>query len=240
MGATMLRRASSNFSFLPATTCASVCGGAAGVSRRSPWLRGLGPARRLRRRGAVTSIVGKRGGAGSGGRGSATAPGRRDRQQQRAAPEAAKWVLTNTDMVPIPMKPPPIRRGRRIRRLAVDMRRTDFDLSGGSAAHDAAIPRGSSSNRCQEMGGARGWKATRAEFRWTNSASVIRYRNSTACGSSNSGGVANNTVLATPSRRRSRRRRGAGRNRDWTALLLADATASARDGRGKIRMRRPD
>jgi hypothetical protein len=41
--------------------------------------------------------------------------------------------------------------------LAVDIRRTDFDLSPReSAAHDAAILLGSSINRCQEAGGARG------------------------------------------------------------------------------------
>ena len=81
--------------------------------------------------------------------------------------------------------------------LAVDARRIDFEfIPGGMAAHDAAIPLGSSNLRCQERGGARGWNATRAEFKWTNSASVVRYRNSTACGSSNSGGVANSIALA--------------------------------------------
>jgi hypothetical protein len=44
-------------------------------------------------------------------------------------------------------------------------------------------------NRGQEWGGARDWNARCAEFRWTNSASVVKYRSSTACGSSNSGGA---------------------------------------------------
>jgi len=51
------------------------------------------------------------------------------------------------------------------------------------------LPTASSINRCQERGGARGWKATRAELRWTNPASVVWYENSTACGNNNSGGV---------------------------------------------------
>jgi hypothetical protein len=49
---------------------------------------------------------------------------------------------------------------------------------------------------CQEAGGARGWKASEAELRWTNSASVVRYGKSTACGSNNKGGVATSSVLA--------------------------------------------
>src|SRR5882672_11710731 len=76
-------------------------------------------------------------------------------------------------------------------------RRIDFDLSlGGSAACHAAIPFGASVNRCQEAGGARDWNGERTEFRCANSASVVRYRSSMACGSSNSGGVANSTALA--------------------------------------------
>src|SRR5882672_1637601 len=77
-------------------------------------------------------------------------------------------------------------------------RRIDFDLSlGGSATCHAAIPLGASVNRCQEAGGARDWNGERTEFRCANSASVVRYRNSMACGSSNSGGAENTRVLAS-------------------------------------------
>src|SRR5258708_10930909 len=58
-------------------------------------------------------------------------------------------------------------------------------------------PEGASINRCQETGGARDWNAGWIEPRWANSASVVRYRNSTACGSSSTGGVANSTLPAS-------------------------------------------
>ena len=58
-------------------------------------------------------------------------------------------------------------------------------------------PEGASINRCQEIGGARDWNAGWTEPRWANSASVVRYRSSTACGSSNTGGVANSKLLAS-------------------------------------------
>src|SRR5512141_2079975 len=55
----MLRRASSSLVFCPATTCASVCGGAAGVSRVRPvTTRVLGRRGGCARRGATTSISG--------------------------------------------------------------------------------------------------------------------------------------------------------------------------------------
>jgi hypothetical protein len=84
--------------------------------------------------------------------------------------------------------------------LAVHVRRTDCNSPERIAAHEAANPMGSSSYRCQETGGARGWKATRAEFRWMNPASVVRYKTSIACGSNSSGGVANSIVFASARR----------------------------------------
>ncbi len=84
------------------------------------------------------------------------------------------------------------------------------DLAGLPSVIDGLIPtspdgichawRGdpslSSLDRCQEIGGARGWKATRTACRWMKPASVVRCRNATASGSCSSGGAANNTVLA--------------------------------------------
>src|SRR6201746_2435874 len=55
----MLWRAGSNVAFLPATTCASLGGGSAGVSRRTPVVtRVLGRRGGCARRGATTSMPG--------------------------------------------------------------------------------------------------------------------------------------------------------------------------------------
>jgi hypothetical protein len=120
------------------------------------------------------------------------------RLQSISAVEAANAGFDNTDIIPILI--------RRRRSVVIDkfgkkrlpsIRDEPISIyPGGPPRITRRFPTASSINRCQERGGARGWKATRAELRWTNPASVISYKNSTACGSSNGGGVANNTVPA--------------------------------------------
>src|SRR6266700_1608135 len=183
----MLCRASSNFSFWPATTCSWVCGGGtAGVSRRFP---------------VTTRVLGRRGGCArcSGlttvmlGRLVVPPPAVCDiavplrPSSSDAELERRSVLLTRSFIVPILINQLP-KRHQRIRRLpAVFVRRVD---SKEPVAHSAWRGDRALIERRQEAGGARGWKAVPADFRWTNSASVVRYRNSIACGSNNSGGVA--------------------------------------------------
>ena len=65
-------------------------------------------------------------------------------------------------------------------------------------AADARRPLGAhQSIEVRRAGGARDWNAGCTEPRCANSASVVRYRSSIACGSCSSGGVANRTLLAS-------------------------------------------
>ena len=74
---------------------------------------------------------------------------------------------------------------------SVEKRRTDFDLSLMDQSRvTRRSPRGASTDGYQEAGGARDWNAGWTEAGESNSASVVRYSSSTACGSCNSGGVA--------------------------------------------------
>ncbi|OIQ62998.1 hypothetical protein GALL_554680 [mine drainage metagenome] len=102
----MLRRASSNFSFLPAITCASVCGGAAGVSRRCPLVTAVrGRRGGCARRGATTSMPGSAVvplPAGSGVCARAEPP--RWPRMTAVALDAAIIDLMDTDIVLIPIR----------------------------------------------------------------------------------------------------------------------------------------
>ena len=194
----MFLRASSNLSFLPAITCASVCGGAAGVSRRCPLVT-LVRGRRggWARRGATTSMLGSAVvplPAGSGVCARAELP--RWPRMSAVALDAATIDFMDTDIFLIPIRLlPDSSQALRIRRKRLpSVYDGSIPRSRRSAAY-AAIA-GTSNDRCQESGGARGRNATDTEFRWTNSASVTRRKSFTACGSSSTGGVANNTAFA--------------------------------------------
>ena len=102
------------------------------------------------------------------------------------------------------------------RRCATD--RFRFIL-GGSATHDAAIPRGHQSIDVRRREARGTGTRARAEFRWANSASVVRYRSSIACGSNSSGGVANSTVV---------RQRDDGADRAGVSLLLVGIVVGRR------------
>src|SRR2546429_9025324 len=161
IGESMVRRASSSCSFWPATTCSGVCGGgAAGVSRRFP---------------VTTRTLGRRGGCARSGRTTVMLgrlvvpppavcdmavpprPSSSDAELERRSVLLAKSVI-----VQIPIKQLP-KRHQRIRKLpAIVVRRLD---SKGPVAHRAWRGDQALIERCQEAGGARGWKAVPADFR---------------------------------------------------------------------------
>src|SRR5438552_17612195 len=158
----MLWRASSNFSFWPASTCSGVCGGgAAGVSRRFP---------------VTTRVLGRRGGCVRCSGRTTVMPGRLVApppavcdiavsprpSSSDAELERRSVVLIKSVIVPIPIKQLP-KRHQRIRKLpAVVVRRPD---SKEPVAHRAWRGDQALIERRQEAGGARGWKAVPADFR---------------------------------------------------------------------------
>ena len=96
-------------------------------------------------------------------------------------------------------------------------RRIDFDYPLADRPRvTRRSPSGASVNRCQEAGGARDWNGERTELRCANSASVVRYRSSMACGSSNSGGAANTRLLASEMTAQIAQASAGDRYRDWT------------------------
>src|ERR1700694_5590803 len=154
----MLRRASSNFSFLPATTCASVCGGAAGVSRRLPVAtRVLGRRGGCARRGSMTSIFGSAvvplpAGAAVCDIAVPPRPSSSDAELERR-----RVVLTESVIIPDPEKAAARFVVNEFEKCLPSMWDGLISIYPcGTTPRMTAVPQGWQINRSQEAGGARG------------------------------------------------------------------------------------